>query len=84
MLLQAAAELNIDLARSYLIGDRFLDVETAKKAGAKGILVKTGYGESLLQDDGPDTATPDNKPDFIATDILDAVEWILKDKQGNR
>jgi len=84
MLLQAAAELNIDLARSYLIGDRFLDVETARKAGAKGILVKTGYGESLLQDDGPDTATPDNKPDFIAADILDAVHWILKDKQGNK
>lgn len=82
MLLQAAAELDIDLARSYLIGDRFLDVETAKKAGAKGILVKTGYGESLLQDDGPDKATPDNKPDFIAADILDAVVWILKDIKG--
>lgn len=83
MLLQAAAELNIDLAASYLIGDRFLDMETAYKAGTKGILVKTGYGESLLQDDGPDTATSDNKPDFIAVDILDAVELIIKDKKGN-
>ena len=58
-------------------------METAKKAGAKGILVKTGYGESLLQDDGHDEATPENRPSFIAADILDAVRWILKDKRGN-
>jgi D-glycero-D-manno-heptose 1,7-bisphosphate phosphatase len=82
MLLQAARELNIDLSRSYFVGDRFLDMETAKNAGAKGILVKTGYGEDLLQDDGPDRATPAGKPDFIATDILEAVFWILKDKKN--
>jgi D-glycero-D-manno-heptose 1,7-bisphosphate phosphatase len=83
MLLQAARELNIDLINSYFVGDRFIDMETAKKVGAKGILVKTGYGADLLQDDGPDTATPENKPNFIATDIMDAVRWILKDKKGN-
>jgi D-glycero-D-manno-heptose 1,7-bisphosphate phosphatase len=82
MLLQAARELNIDLSRSYFVGDRFLDMETAKNAGAKGILVKTGYGEDLLQDDGPDRATPAGKPDFIATDILEAVLWILKDRKN--
>jgi D-glycero-D-manno-heptose 1,7-bisphosphate phosphatase len=60
------------------VGDRFLDIEAARKAGVKGILVKTGYGRTLLQDDGPDKATPENKPDFIASDILEAVKWILK------
>lgn len=84
MLLQAAQELNLDLARSYFVGDRFIDMETAKKVGAKGILVKTGYGEDLLHNDGPDTATPENKPDFIATDILEAVLWILKDRQNTK
>lgn len=82
MLLQAAQDLNIDLANSYFVGDRFIDMETAKKVGAKGILVKTGYGEDLLQDDGPDTATPENRPDFIATDILEAVQWILKKRKN--
>jgi D-glycero-D-manno-heptose 1,7-bisphosphate phosphatase len=82
MLLQAAKELNIDLAHSYFIGDRFRDMETAKKVGAKGILVKTGYGNDLLQDDGPDKATPENKPDFIAADILDAVQWIINDRKN--
>jgi D-glycero-D-manno-heptose 1,7-bisphosphate phosphatase len=81
MLLAAAQDLNIDLKLSYMVGDRFLDMEAAKKAGVKGILVKTGYGKDLLQDDGPDKATSDNKPDFIATDILDAIKWILKDRE---
>ena len=77
MLLQAAQDLNIDLTKSYLVGDRFNDMEAAKNVGAKGILVKTGFGQGLLQDDGPDRATPQNKPDFIAADILGAVKWIL-------
>ncbi|PKN70958.1 MAG: D,D-heptose 1,7-bisphosphate phosphatase [Deltaproteobacteria bacterium HGW-Deltaproteobacteria-12] len=81
MLLQAAQELNIDLLNSYFVGDRFIDMETAKKVGAKGILVKTGYGEDLLQDDGPDQATAEGTPDFIAADILEAVQWILKNRK---
>ena len=78
MFLTAARDLNIDLELSYMVGDRFLDMEAAKKAGVRGILVKTGYGKELLQDDGPDKATEENKPDFIAEDILEAVKWILK------
>jgi D,D-heptose 1,7-bisphosphate phosphatase len=81
MLLTAAQELNIDLTRSYLIGDRFRDMEAGKKVGVKGILVKTGFGQGLLQDDGPDEATKENKPDFIAKDILEAVKCILKDRE---
>lgn len=77
MLLRAAQDLNIDLKRSYMIGDRFRDIEAAKKAGVQGILVKTGYGQGLLRDDGPDKETPDRQPDYIAADILEAVKWIL-------
>ncbi|MGV8058434.1 MAG: D-glycero-alpha-D-manno-heptose-1,7-bisphosphate 7-phosphatase [Smithellaceae bacterium] len=82
MLLQAAQELNIDLASSYFVGDRFIDMETAKKVGAKGVLVKTGYGEDLLQEEGPDKATPENTPDFIAADILEAVLWIMHNRKN--
>ncbi|MGD0020834.1 MAG: HAD family hydrolase [Smithellaceae bacterium] len=81
MLLNAAQELNIDLTQSYLIGDRFRDMEAGKKVGVRGILVKTGFGQGLLQDDGPDEATPEGKPEFIAEDILEAVQWILKDRK---
>ena len=79
MLLQAARDLNIDLTMSYFVGDRFIDMETARNVGAKGILVRTGYGDGLLRNDGPDRATPENTPEFIAADILEAVQWILKD-----
>jgi D,D-heptose 1,7-bisphosphate phosphatase len=77
MFLTAARDLNIDLELSYMVGDRFFDMEAAKNAGVKGILVKTGYGKESLQDDGPDKATEDNKPDYVASDILEAVKWIL-------
>ncbi len=77
----AARDLNINLKLSYMIGDRFLDMEAAKKVGVKGVLVKTGYGSELLQDDGPNTETVNGKPDHIAADILEAVKWILKDRK---
>jgi D,D-heptose 1,7-bisphosphate phosphatase len=73
LLLQAAAEMNIDLARSYMIGDMLKDIEAGKKAGARGILVKTGYGSNIVRTD---------MPAYIAEDILDAVKWLLKDLQG--
>ena len=44
LILQAAAELNLDLGSSYLVGDRYKDLQTGAKAGVKGILVLTGYG----------------------------------------
>lgn len=81
MLLQASEELSIDLLHSYFIGDRLNDIETGKKVGAKGILVRTGYGTDTLQNKGPDREKPDNKPDFIAMDILEAVHWILQDRK---
>jgi D-glycero-D-manno-heptose 1,7-bisphosphate phosphatase len=77
MLLQAAQDLDIDLTKSYIVGDRYNDMEAGRKIGVRGILVKTGFGQSVLHGDGPDKATPQNKPDFIAEDILEAVKWIL-------
>jgi histidinol-phosphate phosphatase family domain/HAD-superfamily hydrolase, subfamily IIIA len=80
MLLQAAHDLDIELESSYMIGDRYRDMETAKIVGVKGVLVKTGYGRGVLPDVGPDVATAENKPDFVAEDILEAVKWIIKDR----
>jgi D-glycero-D-manno-heptose 1,7-bisphosphate phosphatase len=45
MLLQAAADLALDLGKSWLVGDKAIDVEAAKRAGIAGaLLVETGYG----------------------------------------
>jgi D,D-heptose 1,7-bisphosphate phosphatase len=71
MLLQAAKDLNIDLSRSYMIGDMAKDMEMAARAGVKGILVRTGYGA--------DVDTSAVRPVYVAEDILDAVNWIVRD-----
>ena len=81
MFLQAAKDLNIDLDLSYMVGDRLLDMEAAQTVGVKGVLVKTGHRRDLLQDDGSGRPMEENKPDFIATDILEAVQWILQDRK---
>jgi D-glycero-D-manno-heptose 1,7-bisphosphate phosphatase len=80
MLLQAALDLDVELENSYMIGDTYRDMEAATKAGVKGILVKTGYGREELQDVGTNVAGSENKPDFVAEDILEAVKWIMKDR----
>jgi histidinol-phosphate phosphatase family protein len=64
---------DIDLARSFVIGDRVFDVELAYNIGAKAIMVMTGYGREELAE-----LNSDHRPDFIANDLLGAVQWILE------
>ena len=45
MIKRAADELLIDIKKSYMIGDKITDIQMAKEAGMKGILVLTGYGK---------------------------------------
>jgi len=73
---QAAQEMNLDLEKSYVVGDRFKDVEMARNAGAKAILVLTGYGKGELEFLGPSSKV---QADFVAKDLTEAVEWILSD-----
>ncbi len=72
---QACRSFDIDLSRSYMIGDRCLDVETAERARLKGILVETGYGLGDISYVMPHKAI---HPVLIASDLLKAVQWILE------
>ena len=65
MLLQAAKEFRIELANSYMIGDRLSDVQVGINAGTKTIIVQTG-----LKQVDTDLAT------YNACNILDAMEYI--------
>ncbi|HVC09001.1 MAG TPA: D-glycero-beta-D-manno-heptose 1,7-bisphosphate 7-phosphatase [Elusimicrobiota bacterium] len=69
MLEKAAKRFGIDFASSYFVGDTTTDVRTAKNAGCRSILVKTGYG-------GKDGAYR-VKPDAIARDLAHAARLIL-------
>ena len=76
LFLQAAEDLQIDLSRSYVVGDRWSDLRAAASCMAKGILVLTGYGRGDYEYIGP---TQEVQPHYVAQDLQDAVDWILKD-----
>lgn len=75
MIKKAEIELDIDLARSYLIGDKITDIETGVKAKLKNILLLTGYGKEEKEK----LKDLDIEVDYIAQDSLSAIEWILKE-----
>jgi len=74
MLLQAARELDIDLAASFMIGDKLADIEAGLKAGCTPLLVLTGYGSSQV----------DELPEGVLayTDLQLAADAILSAEQG--
>lgn len=73
MLFRAREEYGIDLSRSYVIGDKYVDVGVAHAAGARSILVRTGYGREEYE---KNKHLP-QQPHFIAEDLMEAVEAIL-------
>jgi len=74
LLERAAKERGLDLESSYVVGDRLADVAMAHAVGARGILVKTGYGRGDLDYHGADWPQP---PDAVAEDLAGAIDWIL-------
>ncbi len=81
MLLKAAKEHGVSLRNSCVIGDKLIDIETAHSVGARGVLVMTGYGTEemkLLTDQDPD-----DRPDHIASNLNEAVSWIINEAAGS-
>jgi D-glycero-D-manno-heptose 1,7-bisphosphate phosphatase len=75
MLERASREHSIDLHRSFVVGDRHGDIALAYRAGARSILVRTGYGEGEYL---WNAAKWPIQPDFVAADLADAVHYILR------
>lgn len=81
MLLAAASDHDLDLASSFVVGDKYSDVALAHSVGAKGVLVLTGYGRGELEHDSGGWP---REPDHVAEDLLGAVEWILASEGESR
>ena len=75
MIEKAMKELALDLSQSYMVGDRGVDIEFAHQIGAKAVLVLTGYGKGEWEYSGAQWKV---KPDHVAPDLFEAVQWILQ------
>ncbi len=67
LLLAAAERWRVDLATSFLVGDRWRDVEAAHRAGCRAIFVDRGYAETIA-----------SEPDATVRNLEEAAEWILR------
>ena len=65
MIKRSAREHNIDLKNSYMVGDKETDIKAGKNAGCKVILISNN-GSTIAEES-----------DYIARDILEAVNWII-------
>ena len=68
MLLEAARKHNVDLAASFMVGDRWRDVEAGYNVGSKTILIDYGYSER----------PPDHAPDLRVGSLREAADWIIR------
>jgi D-glycero-D-manno-heptose 1,7-bisphosphate phosphatase len=73
MIEQAVERFGIDRRQSFVIGDKLADVGLAANAGARGVLVRTGYGEDVVR------AYPAGVPGaaHVADDLMAATSWVL-------
>jgi len=74
MLRQAEKDLNLNLKRSFLIGDKMSDIEAGYRAGCKTILVLTGQGNDELKKN----LKMKIKPNYISKDLFTAIQIIMK------
>jgi D-glycero-D-manno-heptose 1,7-bisphosphate phosphatase len=73
MLRRAAEDLKLDLARSFVVGDRWHDLQAGDAVGARGLLVRTGYG--LTEEASPNAGLA---PAAIVDNLIEAASWILR------
>ena len=74
LMLDAAKRYGLNLSRSYMVGDRWRDIDAGAKAGCKTIWIDHKYAEQL----------PTSKPDASVTSLAEAVEWILQNSAERR
>lgn len=73
MIQTAAADMGLDLSRSWMVGDTWRDVRCGDRAGMRTVLVTTGQGA-----DAAAAGSGDVEPDAILTNLMEAVAWILR------
>jgi len=70
---RSCRHLDLDLARSFAVGDRWHDLAAGHAVGARGVLVRTGLGQR--SETAPEAGTA---ADAIVDNLMDAAAWILQ------
>ncbi len=71
MLLQAIKDHDIDPKKSFMVGDRMMDVKVGKKVGTRSIIIPSKLGKKEMKEEKK------IKPDYIAENLYDASKWII-------
>lgn len=71
MVMQAVSEHDIDLKQSFMVGDKPLDIQLGKNVGCRTVLIPANTGETEVEP---------GSPDYTASDLLQAVLWIINQK----
>lgn len=67
----------LDRSRAYMVGDQSTDIDLAKNAGIKSVLVKTGFGVDVMEGRFQWVV----QPDYVASSVVEAVDWVISDLQ---
>ena len=78
---RAARDLKVDLAQSWMVGDRYGDIEMARHAGLRSCFVLSGYGRGEWE---YQRAAWRHQPDLVAEDLLDAARRIVAEDGRER
>lgn len=73
LIARAAADLDLDVTRSFVVGDKWVDVALARAIGAKGVLVRTGYGAGEEKHPAPGLSA-----DAIVDNLAAAASWVIQ------
>jgi len=76
---RATSDFGIDLEQSWMIGDRYSDVELARNSGLKSAFVLSGYGRGEWENQRMNWKT---QPDLISQNLLTAVQSIIEEQSG--
>ncbi|MFN2530501.1 MAG: D-glycero-alpha-D-manno-heptose-1,7-bisphosphate 7-phosphatase [Pyrinomonadaceae bacterium] len=78
LILRACRDFQIDLAASWMVGDRYSDIELARNAGVRSALVLSGYGRGEWE---YQRASWREQPDLVSENLLEAVKSIIESPQ---
>ncbi len=77
LLLKAAEEMDIDLSRSFMIGDKLTDLQAGRAAGTSTVFLLSGFGREELEENRDEILRLSDK---VCEDLTEAIQWILEQR----